>query len=355
MLKKLFSSYYVYVFLLAFFVALVTLNFFLDFPNRDTTYFTIARDIEFNQVTSEALASTVMVRVLTSPALVYLPLFLTRAFGGFDFASFNLSLLLLNLPFYFLAIFFFYSLVNLIYQNRRVALIGSFLFFSNYAMIYFGLNAGADMSGWMFYLASTYFAVKYYFQHDQKKYFLAAIFISSIGMFFKEYAILGVLALGTLILIYPEPFKKKLVKLILAGGLFLLLPGSYHLYYYFKNGFDYSSFYNSCAVLDRYNLVLLIKVMGSLYTIGWLYLLLGLCREWRERNVKRLSVLLGLAPAAFGFLGWPCLLQRVAFVCIPLLAMISGFGLAKIKQNWLIIILLIVYALMQFYMKDILL
>ncbi|PJA01682.1 hypothetical protein COX74_01360, partial [bacterium (Candidatus Gribaldobacteria) CG_4_10_14_0_2_um_filter_41_16] len=51
---------------------------------------------------------------------------------------------------------------------------------------------------------------------------------------------------------------------------------------------------------------------------------------------------------SLAFLAWPALTQRIAFIIVPWLALISGFGLSKIKNNYIIGTILIAYALINY-------
>src|SRR3989344_927469 len=310
---KFFKSPIFLLLLLSFFILVLVFNFFLSDKDWDSTYWRIASGINHQQVTVADFATTKMNRVLSSPVLVFLPLFLSSFFGGFDFGNFNFSLLMMNVVFYFLTVIFFYLLVQLIYQSSRVALIAAVIFFTNYAMVSFGLNAGADMAGWAFMVMTSYWAVKYFKEPQKTKFYFLAILTASLGMFFKEYAILGMLTLGTLIIFLKERWSAKIIKLLGAGALFLIIPGLYHLFYYFKFGYTYLAFYDSAARLDNYDLILLIKVLGSLFTIGWFYFLFGLYQEYRNRDPRRTEILLGLLPASLAFFGWALFSQRGAF------------------------------------------
>jgi hypothetical protein len=315
----------------------------------NTTYFRTAEAVTSGGLTAENFASGYLSRILSSPLAIYLPLALNYLFGDFF-----LNLTLINIVFYFLTIWLFYRTVLLVYRDNKTSVISTILFFTNYAVVYFGIRPAGDMSGWFFLIASNYFALKLFYQPANRTFLLLAVLFSSIGILFKEYAVLGMLTLGMVILFGSEKLLSKFLKIIAAAFLFILIPGLYHLIYYFITGYSYLDWYENAANLNHYGFILFIKVMGSLYLFGWFYFIIGLYQEYKNYDAVRARVLLCLVPASFAFLGWPGLLQRVAFVAVPLLAMISGFGLSKIPSRLLIIFLLLIYAVSQFFMKDLL-
>jgi hypothetical protein len=89
-------------------------------------------------------------------------------------------------------------------------------------------------------------------------------------------------------------------------------------------------------------------VLGWVYLAGWLIFLYGLWQEKKHFDRTRAKVLLALLPASLFFLLWPSFTQRLAFIFVPWLALISGFGLSKIKHQWLVVGIIIVYILINY-------
>ena len=288
-------------------------------------------------------------RILTTPLMLYSSIALGKLAGGeYD------GMLLVNIVFYFLIIFIFYKLVYLIYQSHRTAFCGAVLFFTNYAMINYGVTYRTDIGGWFFFLLTTLLAVKFFY--FKKNYYLA-ILSASIGVLFKEYGALGMIPLGILILFLPENFLNRMKKILKAAVLFLIIPGFYHLFIYWRLGFSYLNWYgfsfkevinNPAAPGIDWSFLLLIKILGWLFLAGWPIFIFGLYQEYRNFNKERAKILLAILPASVSFLAWPGLTQRIAFILVPWLAMISGYGLSRLKKKYLIAIILIIYVLINY-------
>jgi len=288
-------------------------------------------------------------RVLNVPLMLY-----SSMFFGYFASSNQTGMMIVNLIFYFLIVCVFYRIVELIYQSRKVALLASILFFANYCMFSYGTTYRVDMGGWFFFLLTTLFAIKYYqSQLQDKKYFLYAILAAAIGILFKEYGALGMISLGLLILFSQISFKDKIKKILQAAGLFIIIPGLYYLFFYLKFNYSYFNWYfqianlyiaNPDAPASNYNIVLLIKVLGWLFLAGWPIFLWGVYQQWKDYDKKRIICLAALLPASLTFLAWPALTQRIAFIFVPWLVLIASFGLSKIKNRYIVIIVILIYA-----------
>jgi len=283
-------------------------------------------------------------RLITAPFMLYASIFFSYFTGGL----FN-GMLTANLIFYFLIIYIFYKLVFEIYKDHKTALLSSVLFLSNYSMYNFGVAYTTDMGGWFFFILGTWLALKYYYRKNKKFYYLAVL-AAGVGILFKEYGALGLISLSLLILISEYGWREKIKKIITAGFLFALIPLLYNLIFYLKFNYSYLDwyFFNVDAHGQSYNLILLIKVLGWLYLAGWPIFFYGLWQEKKYFEKTRATVLAALLPASLAFLAWPALTQRVAFIIVPWLALISGFGLTKLKNNYLIAAILIIYIIINY-------
>ena len=284
-------------------------------------------------------------RLITTPFMLFASIFLSFMTGSL----FN-GMLAVNLIFYFLIIYVFYKLVFEIYQNEKIAFLSSVLFLGNYAIYNFGIAYLADMGGWFFFILGSWLALKYYRGHNDKKYYYWAILAAGVGVLFKEYGALGLISLCLLTLASAYGWRKKIKEIITAGFLFALIPLLYNLIFYLKFNYSYLDwyFFNVDAHGQSYNLILLIKVLGWLYLAGWPIFFYGLWQEKKYFEKTRATVLAALLPASLAFLAWPALTQRVAFIIVPWLALISGFGLTKLKNNYLIAAILIIYIIINY-------
>lgn len=360
---KIVKSPYFWLYFLAVINLLIAL-FFVRYPlelNGDAPSYLAAMQLIQGQdydrnFLGEETELMLKTRILTTPLMLYLSILAGRIFGG----EYN-GLFFINLIFYFLIIWVFYELVKAIYQNQRVALIASVLFFANYCLTNYGITYRTDIGGWFFFLLATFLAVKYFQEPEHKKFFYLAILASSVGILFKEYGALGMVPLGMLILFLPLTFWQKIKQLIKAAFLFLILPVLYYIFVYIKFGFSYidrylyavdETIYNTNSPGINWSIILLIKVLGWLFLAGWPIFLYGLYQEYKNFNLKRFKILLALLPASVAFLAWPGLTQRIAFIFVPLLSMISAFGLSKLKNKYVIILILIIYAVIGYLIRN---
>ncbi|MFH1582996.1 MAG: hypothetical protein ABIB72_01610 [Candidatus Falkowbacteria bacterium] len=275
-----------------------------------------------------------MNRILTTPLFLYLSIFL-----NFFLKDFSLSVSVLNIIFYFFCGGAFYLLSREIYKKSKVAFWGSLLFVANYYLIDPGNAHLADMGGWFFFILATYLAVKYINAAGRKFYYLA-ILAAAAGVLYKEYGGLGLVNLVLLVIVSGFSKKQKIKDIILAGFLFLIPFLSYHLFVYFKYHYSYFDWYLAIKALSfeagrqARGFVLLVKILGWVFSLGWLVWLLGLREELKERDKNRLKILIAILPAALAFVIWPETAQRLAFILVPWLCLSAGFGLSKIKPYW---------------------
>jgi len=353
-ISNLVKSPYFFIFVLAI-VSLMIAFIFLPRPlklNGDAASYLIAMQFlqgkEYDtSVYGDQNELLLKSRILTTPLMLSSSIFFGKVVGS-EYGG----MLLINIILYFLIIFVFYKLVYLVYQSHRVSFLSSILFFTNYCMYNYGTTYRVDMGGWFFFLLTTLFAIKYYQSQSQdKKYFLCAILAASIGVLFKEYGALGMISLGILILLSLESFWSKVKKIFEAAILFLIIPVLYHLFIYLKFGFSYVDWYGfvfGAHAATDWNIILLFKVLGWLFLVGWPIFLWGLYQEYRNLDKTRAKVLLAILPASLSFLVWPALTQRIAFIFVPWLALISGYGLSKIKSRYIIITILLIYVVVNY-------
>ncbi|MFA5889108.1 MAG: glycosyltransferase family 39 protein [Candidatus Paceibacterota bacterium] len=280
------------------------------------------------QVSREAL----MNRVIPSPLFLYISIVVNYFLN--DFAS---SFSIVNMFFYILCIFAFYFLALEIYKEKKVAVISTVLVLFNFYVIDPGNAHLADMSGWFFLILSTYLAIKYIDTFIRKYYYFAILF-AVIGFFFKEYGGLGLINLALLILVSDLPKRQK-VKDILGAVVLSAIPiFSYHIFAFFQYHVSYFDKFINVVTNSPSNpdyqsksLVLLIKILGWLFSFGWFAFLFGAWEEWKIKDKRRLKILLACFPATLTFLIWPAITQRLAVILMFWLSLITGFGLSRVR------------------------
>ncbi len=285
----------------------------------------------------------VLTRMLTSPLMLCL-----SAFFSFFTKGLYSGMMAVNLIFYFLIVFVFYFFVYEIYESKKISFWATILFASNYYLINPDNAYLVDFGGWFFMILASYFAVRYY-KEKIDKYYYFSIFSSVIGFFFKEFGALGLLTLFSLILLSDFTWKEK-IKKILGGGLFFaILPVAYHIFFYLKFDFTYFGWYafNTQYLNKNHNFIVLIKVLGWVYSVGWLIFFYGIRQEFRHFDKTRFKILISLLPASLAFLIWPGFAQRVSFILVPFLTMISGRGLEE-TNKYLAILFVIIYIVFNY-------
>lgn len=288
-------------------------------------------------------------RLLTMPLTLLSAVFFSVFTGNLDS-----GFVILNIIFYFLIIIIFYKLVLEIFNSHKTALISAILFQSNYWLFSYCSAYLADLEGHFFFILTNFFAVKYYLKKN-KKYYYYAIMSSVIGVFFKEFGALGMISLGMVILLSNFSWQRKFSELLKAAVLFIFLPGLFHLLFYFKFGYSYFNWYgvnlDSYNTAEMYNIISMIKVLGWVYLAGWPVFLFSLWKIKRYFKLDDYKVALVLLPASLAFFAWPLFMQRTAFVFVPWLAIYTGFGLSKMKNKYIIALILVIYILAGYNME----
>ena len=142
----------------------------------------------------------------------------------------------------------------------------------------------------------------------------------------------------------------------MAGVLSAIPIISYHLFAYFQYHISYfDKFMNvpTSATISGYqskSFVLLIKILGWLFSFGWLAFFYGVYEEWKIKDVKRIKILLAIFPATLTFLIWPAITQRLAVIFMFWLSLTAGFGLSRIKW-YLLYPFLTAYVLFYYNIK----
>ncbi len=322
---------------LFFILLFIILNIFVSYfyigykPQLEKDAAEYGRAAEFLLQGGQVSKEVLMNRVLTAPLFIY-----SSILANFFFKDFSLSFSAVNVFFYFLCILAFYFLALEIYKEKKVAFWGSILVVFNYYVIDPNNAHLADMSGWFFLIVSTYLAIRYINTFSRKFYYLSVLSAAA-GVLFKEYGGLGLVNLILLVLVSDLPKKQKIKDALIAGSLFIIPLFSYHIFAYFEYHISYLAkflFVKTASSVSGYQasgFVLLIKILGWLFSFGWLAFLFGVKEELKIKDSKRLKILLAILPSTLAFLIWPAITQRLAVVFMFWLSLIAGFGLSRIK------------------------
>lgn len=289
--------------------------------------------------------------------LITTPLLLVSA-TAIDFVVSNpfASLAVINFIFYILLALVFYKFAFEIYKDNKIALFSTILLISNYHILNLDNFFIADMAGRFFFVLANLLVVKYFLSSDKKYYYLT-ILVSVIGILFKEFGALGMITLATVILFMDYSWREKIKLILKASVLFAIIPLLLNLFFYYKFHFSYLDWYIYSSFnhpVGAYGLSVFIKVMGWVFLAGWPLFLWGLYKEKEFFDKQRAKILGILIPASLSFFAWPMFTYRTSFVLLPILCLVSGFGLSKIQNKYVMALLIIFYLAVSYNLERLL-
>jgi glycosyltransferase involved in cell wall biosynthesis len=268
-----------------------------------------------------------------------------------------LSWLIINGFLYVVMGLFFYSLLKKLLHDSRVAFLGTILLITNYAAISFGLAYLMDIGGWTFYIASLYFSLKYLQSKNQNFLWISSVLVG-VGGLFKECALLAYVVIFFLVITNHWKQWLKILKLLIATtvmsfGPFLLV----NIYSYFAYGYTYFSWLSAQDVyVYPSRIVEYIKSFGSLYNFGFflfipgLYILLKNSKKVLEdKSILFIwLVIFSVLPISL----WAAITQRVLFITVPALVLVSSLFLKKIENRWYIVWPLLGFYILASFLMD---
>lgn len=297
---------------------------------------------------------------------------LLTTFGGLQtiiglskvFHSVVFSWIFLNAVLYFFFNFLFYKIVLSIHKDEKVALLATLFLAGNYAIIVFGLNFLMDMGGWFFYMVSIYLTLRY-LETGARKNIIFSAFSVGVGLLFKEYAVLGVVPIA-IVLIYENFYVgsfvlslKNILKNSLYPALLALFPISLvYLFVYMQFDYTYLDWlqtnnerYDTFNKFSEYT-----KVYGSLLNILGVLFILGsyhLFSQWKGIDKKMKIYILGLVLSVTPLFVWPGITQRVLFMSVPAIVVISSYSIKRFYNKlWFFWVIFFVYFLINLFMDS---
>ncbi|MFH1393047.1 MAG: glycosyltransferase family 39 protein [Patescibacteria group bacterium] len=274
-------------------------------------------------------------RILTTYAGLQTIVFLSYIFG-----SVLKAWLFMNIAFYIIANLFFYKLLEEFFENRKVAFWGTILLATNYAMITFGPTYLMDMGGWASYLMAIFLVFR--FLKTQKiRYLVWGALVTGFGGLFKEYGFLGLIPiLASLIFYYRNNLKNLIKYSILLSALAVLPAILVYILVYANYHYSYLDwfFYNKNLLRDSpSNFLSYVKVFGSLFTFGWFLFIGGICVLIKKRveifSKQQWIFIAAVFLSAIPLFAWPGITQRIFFITIPFLILISCVFLKKYESR----------------------
>lgn len=279
----------------------------------------------------------------------------------FEFLGEGAGLIIQNIIFYLLCAFLIFKITELIYQNKRQAFFASLFFVTATPVIEVGLAYLTDTGGWFFFLLSIYLTLLYLKNKNENLIVINGL-LSGLGFLIKESGGLGAPFFGLMILLSRKfGIKEKIFKIVRFGAVFLILIAAVHFfmfkYFQFNSLFFYSEVFKFSHPGEE--LLQCFRYLGQLFRvlgILWPLVLIGLWREWQEKDWKRIKTFLALMPSSFIFLFfWPSAGARKVFLFAPLGIFLATYGLSFLesklgrKKRALMIILLIFFLLVLNY------
>ena len=248
--------------------------------------------------------------------------------------------ILLNLSLYFTLCVAFYYLVLQVFKSYVTALLSTLILAANYSLLQFGLTYLMDIGGWAFYILSLYFSYRY-IESGAYKHLLYASVAVGVGALFKEYALLATIPIAVILIWKYRRSPLKILRRAITPTILALLPLALVYACVFKS-FNYSYIdwlsFNQGYYTYPSRVVEYIKSLGSLYNFSSLLVLGGVCilvRQGRELDSRAKlfmsGVLISILPAFF----WPAITQRIMFVTVPAMLLITAVFIRKYEKHWL--------------------
>ena len=268
---------------------------------------------------------------------------LLKPFGLFaaliftPFLTPEVSLLVSNIFFYFVAVYLMYFLALKMFNNKKTAFFASVFFMTSYPLVRWGLAALTDMSGWCFYMLGVYLALIFYETGKERWIWLSGL-LAGVGMFFKETAAVGALYFGSLILFekkYPWSDKVKNVVKYTIAFLIVLAPVSliilYKYDYSFIQWFSYAEKIQIHYTLKQ-SIVYAIENLFALMFLSWIFVLRGIFKLVKDKNLNK-NFFWALVLPSLSFLIWPFRVTRLMFIAGPALCLLAAKGLEFDKKK----------------------
>ena len=275
----------------------------------------------------------------------------------FEFLGEGAGLVVQNIFFYLLSALLIFKITELVYQNKKQALLASIFFVSATPVIEVGLSYLVDSGGWFFYLFSIFLTLLYFKTRNEKLIILNG-FLSGLGFLMKETGGLGVPFFGLMILFSGTlSLKEKILKMARFGIIFLIPVVILQILVFKYFQFTYWDWYlmGRPGVEGEGVLLVFLRYLGQLFRILgilWPFILIGAWRELREKNWERLKIFLALIPSSFSFLLWSVNGGgRVVFIFAPLGILLATYGCKKIKPLMLGLIVLVILISNYFFVS----
>jgi hypothetical protein len=324
-------------------LAAMTFAYVAPGPANDTSTYVTAMDVLRGAPVPEGFVPN---RVLTTFGGLSVIILLTPLFGQEG------AWLLMNTMFYVVLAFAVFYMFRTLFESERVAFVGMLFVIGNYAPIISGLALLMDAGGWAFYVLTLWGVARYAKTGESRAILLAAAAVG-IGALFKEYALLGCVAIATVLMWRYYSEKSKVLPLMVATAFIATVPTILvHAYIYAtfqytyldwasyaKNAYTYSSrtVEYGKAILSLVQIVLLPALAGG-FLLARSLLRSGWDSFGSSRNIAISAVILSGLPA----LMWGAITQRVLFPLIPGAVALACVFIKQYEERWLLFIPVVV-------------
>ncbi|MBI2450076.1 MAG: glycosyltransferase family 39 protein [Candidatus Nealsonbacteria bacterium] len=275
----------------------------------------------------------------------------------FEFLGEGAGLVVQNIFFYLLCAFLVFKIVEIIYHDKKQAFFASLFFVTATPVIESGLAYLTDTGAWFFYLFSIFLTLLYFKRREDWLITVNAL-ISGLAVLIKENGGLGILFFGLMIFLSKEfSAKEKIKKLIYFGTLFLIPTIVIQVFVYHYFNYTSLDWYlrNPPGSRGESIFLSLLRYFGQLFRILgilWIFIFMGITKEWRERNWERIKIYLALLPASFSFFVWSTTgSARAVFIFAPLGILLASHGFKKIKPWAMVLVISAVIVLNYFFVS----
>lgn len=270
----------------------------------------------------------------------------------FEFLGAGAGLIVQNIIFYLLSAFLVFKITDLIFSNKKQALLASLFFITATQVLEVGLAYLTDMGAWFFYLLSIFLTILYLRNRNEKLIILNG-FLSGLGVLAKENGGLGALFFGLIILLSAGFNLKEKIFKILRFGIFFLIPIIlWQIFIYQRlhlTSLDWYLFQLRSFSHGEETTIVILRYFGQLFrTLGiiWIFFFIGLRQELSDRNLARWKIYLALLPGSLSFFLWPISAGgRSVFIFFPLGALLAAYGCKKISTPLLAVVILAILVL----------
>lgn len=278
---------------------------------------------------------------------------------GALFGDVRIGWVVFDIFFYILINVVFFRLLAKIFQSERVAFLGGLFFAANFDMFTAGLGNFMDISGWSFYIFSIFFTYKYIENKEYRNIITAALFMA-VGCFFKENSYMAYFPLLFVLFYENRANYKVFVKKLFYPTLIVVIPILFqHINVFLSFGYSYFRWVKINKTVYHYNsrLVEYIKAFGSMLNLLAPLSLLGLLfakKVYRQFNMNSITIvyIIAIFISAIPTSLWPGIAQRVLFMVVPGLVILSCFLFKRYEKRWYLFFFILIPYIVINYLMD---